>query len=168
MAGLSHLSLTPAPTKRLSHAPSSRSSKGKGKQREVRQFGGDDQDNNPDSHAYNDHGYNRLVSTNFTIFTLTKDNKLQVLISLSSLESRVELFCNKCSSNLSNCVRCKTHKTQDKIEILADSGTSECFTHTQSDLTEFEVLNNNELVVKTASITNFLKIKGKKAWIMTH
>jgi hypothetical protein len=72
-AGLSHLSLTPAPTRWSSHAPSSRSSKGK--QREVRRFGGDDQDNNPDSHAYDDHGYNRLVSTKFTVCTLTKDKK---------------------------------------------------------------------------------------------
>jgi hypothetical protein len=122
-AGISHLSLTPAPSRRLSHAPSSRSSKSKDKQREVRCFGGDDRDNNPDSHAYDDHGYNRLVSTNFTVCTLTKDKKLQLLSSLSSLESRVELFCNnKCSSNSSNCVKCKTHKNQDKIEIMADSG----------------------------------------------
>jgi hypothetical protein len=100
-AGLSHHSLTPAPTRWLSHAPSSRLSKGK--QREVRCFGGDDRDNNPDSHAYDDYGYSRLVSTNFTVCTLTKDKKLQLLNSLSSLESRVELFCNdNCSSNLSN------------------------------------------------------------------
>jgi hypothetical protein len=165
-AGLSSLSLTPAPTRRSSHAPSSRLSKGK--QREVRRFGNDDQDNNPDSHAYDDHGYNRLVSTNFTICTLTKDEKLQLLSSLSSLESRVELFCNKCSSKSSNCVKCKTCETQDKIEIMADSGTSECFTHTQGDLTEFEVLDDKDLVVKTASKTNSLKIKGKGAWIITH
>jgi hypothetical protein len=83
-AGLSRLSLTPAPTRWLSHAPSSRSSKSKGKKREEMRFGGDDQDNNPDSHAY-DYGYNRLVSTNFTVCTLTKDKKLQLLSSLSSL-----------------------------------------------------------------------------------
>jgi hypothetical protein len=76
-AGLSCLSLTPAPSNRSS----------KGKQREVRCFGGDDQDNNPDSHAYDNYGYNRLVSTYFTICTLTKDEKLQLLSSLSSLES---------------------------------------------------------------------------------
>jgi hypothetical protein len=166
MAGLSHLSLTLAPTRRLSHAPSSRSSKGK--QREVRRFGGYDQDNSPDSHAHDDHGYNRLVSTNFTVCTLTKDKRLQLLSSLSSLESRVELFCNKCSSNLSNCVKCKTRKTQDMIEIMADSGASKCFTHTQGNLTEFEVLDNKDLVVKTASKTNSLKIKGKGAWIIIH
>jgi hypothetical protein len=168
-ARLSHLSLTPAPTRRSSHAPSSKSSKSKGKQREVGRFGGDDQDNNPDSHAYDDYGYNRLVSTNFTVCTLTKNKKIQLLSSLSSLESRVELCCNnKCSSNLSNCVKCKTHKTQDKIEIMADSGASNCFTHMQSDLSEFEALDDKELVVKTASKTNFLKIKGKGAWIITH
>jgi hypothetical protein len=48
------------------------------------------------------------------------------------------------------CVKCKTQKTQDKIEIMADSGTSNCFTHMQSDLSEFELLDDNELVVKTA------------------
>jgi hypothetical protein len=167
-AGISRLSLTPAPSGRLSNAPSSRLSKSKGKQREVRHFGGDDRDNNPDSYAYDDHGYNRLVSTTFTVCTLTKDEKLQLLSSLSSLESRVELICNRCSSNSSNCVKCKTHKNQDKIEIMADSGTSNCFTHTQSDLSEFEVLDDNELVVKTASKTNTLKIKRKGAWIITH
>jgi hypothetical protein len=97
-AGLSHPSPTPAPSNRSS----------KGKQREVRCFGNNDQDNNPDSQAYDDYGYNRLVSTNFTICTLTKDKKLQLLSSLSSLESRVELICNKCSLNLSKCVKCKT------------------------------------------------------------
>jgi hypothetical protein len=169
MAGISRLSLTPTLTRWLSHTPSSRSSKGKGKQREFRPFGGDDQDNNLDSHAYNDYGYNRLVSTNFTVCTLTNDKKSQLLSSLSSLENRVELFCNnKCSSNLSNCVKCKTHKNQDKIEIMADSGTSNCFTHTKSDLTEFEVLNDNDLVVKTANKTVSLKITGKGAWIITH
>jgi hypothetical protein len=167
MAGISCLSLTPAPSRWLSHAPSNKLSKGK--QREVGRFGGDDQDNNPDSHAYDDYGYNRLVSTNFTICTLTKDKKLQLLSSLSSLESRVELFCiNKCSSNSSDCVRCKTLKNQDMIEIMADSSTSNCFTHSKSNLTEFEVVNNNDLVVKTGSKAVSLKITGKGAWMITH
>ena len=158
MAGISRLSLTPAPSTRLS--------KGKGKRKE-KQFGEDNQDNNPDSHAYNDYGYNRLVSTNFTICTVTKDKKLQLLNSLSSIERRVELICNKCSSS-SRCVRCKTRESQDKIEIMADSSTSECFTHTQSDLSEFQVLNDKDLVVRTASKANSLKIKGKGAWMITH
>jgi hypothetical protein len=157
-AGISHLSLTLAPSNRLS----------KGKQREVRHFGGDDRDNNPDSHAYNDYGYNKLVSTNFTICTLTKDEKLQLLSSLSSLENRIELFCNnKCSANSSNCVRCKTLKNQDMIEIKADSSASNCFTHLKSDLTEFEVVNDNDLV-KTASKAISLRITGKGAWMIIH
>jgi hypothetical protein len=103
----------------------------------------------------------RLVSTNFTTYTLTKDEKSQLLSSLSSLDSRVKLICNECSSNLSKCVKCKTHKNQDKIKIMADSGASNCFMHMQSDLSEFEVLDDDELVVKTASKTNSLKIKEK-------
>ena len=165
-AGISHLLLTPAPSLRLSQAPSTRSSKGKGKRKEKR-FGEDNQDNNPDSHAYNDYGYNRLVSTNFTICTVTNDKKQQLLNSLSSIERRVELICNKCSST-TNCVRCKTRESQNKIEIMADSGASECFTHTQSDLSEFEVVNDKDLVVRTASKANSLKIRGKGAWIITH
>jgi hypothetical protein len=51
---------------------------------------------------------------------------------------------------------------------MADSGASNCFTHMQSNLSEFEVLDDNELVVKTASKTNSLKIKGKGAWIIMH
>ena len=65
-------------------------------------------------------------------------------------------------------MRCKTQESQDKIEIMADSGASECFTHTQSDLSEFEVLNDKDLVVRTASKANSLKIKGKGAWMIMH
>jgi hypothetical protein len=65
-------------------------------------------------------------------------------------------------------VKCKTCKTQDKIKIMADSGASNCFMHTQSDLSELEVLDDKDLVVKTASKTNSLKIKGKGAWIIMH
>jgi hypothetical protein len=65
-------------------------------------------------------------------------------------------------------VRCKTLKNQDMIEIMANSGASNCFTHSKSDLTEFEVLNDNDLVVKTASKTVSLKITGKGAWMITH
>jgi hypothetical protein len=65
-------------------------------------------------------------------------------------------------------VKCETCKTQDKIRIMADSGASNCFTHLKSDLTEFKVLNDNDLVVKTASKTVSLKITGKGAWMITH
>jgi hypothetical protein len=54
------------------------------------------------------------------------------------------------------------------IEIMADSGASNCFTHLKSDLTEFEVVNDNDLVVKTTSKTVSLKITGKGVWMITH
>jgi hypothetical protein len=122
-AGISHLSLTLAPTRwlshapsgRLSHAPSSRLSKGK--QREVKRFGGDDWDNNLDSHAYDDYGYNRLVSTSITICTITNNKEQQLLSSLNSIESRVKLIHNKCSLKLVKCVKCKTHKIKTKIRL---------------------------------------------------
>ena len=133
---MSRLSITPA--------PSNRSSKSKGKQREVTPHGGGDQDNFLDSHAYNDYGCHRLVSTNSPMCKLSNDKKLQLLISLSSLESRTELVCNNMSSHCAKCAKCKTQKAQDKIEIIADSSTSDCFTHTQSNLSEFEVINDKK------------------------
>ena len=69
-AGISCLLLTPA--------PSNRSSKGKGKQREQALFSANDQDNNPGSHAYN-YGYNRSVSTNSPVCSLSDDEKTQLL-----------------------------------------------------------------------------------------
>jgi hypothetical protein len=74
MAGISCLSLTPAPTRWLSHTLSSRLSKEK--QREVRHFGGDDRDNNLDSHAYDDYGYNRFVTTSNNVSELSLYSRL--------------------------------------------------------------------------------------------
>ena len=166
-AGISCFSLTPAPSQRLSAAPLNRLSKGKGKQREQAPFSADNQDNNPGSQAY-DYGYNRSVSTNSPVCTLSDDKKLQLLDSLSSLESRSEFVCNITSSYTAKCVRCKTPKTQNVIEIMADSGTSSCFTHMKSNLSEFEVLDDKDLVVKTASKTNCLKVTRKGVIIITH
>ena len=73
-AGLSCLLLTPAPSQRLSSASSNRLSKGKGKQGERAPFGANDRDNNLDSHAYN-YGYNRSVSTNSPVCSLSDDKK---------------------------------------------------------------------------------------------
>ena len=156
---MSRLSITPA--------PSNRSSKFKGKQRERTPHGDGDQDNFLDSHAYDDYGYHRSVSTKFSTCTLSEDKKTQLLITLSSLESRLEFVCNKANSCSANCVKCK-RQTQETIEIMADSGTSDCFTHTKSDLSEFEQINDKRLVVKTASAKNSLKIKGRGALVIMH
>ena len=153
--GMSRLSITPA--------PSNRSSKSKGKQRKRTPHGGGDQDNFPDSHAYNDYGYHRSVSTNLPTCMLSDDGKTQLLNSLSSLESRVELVCNNISSHTTNCVKCKIWKTQDAIEIMADSGASSSFMHTKSDLSEYEVLivSLSKLQVRLTP----LKLKGEVHWL---
>ena len=49
---------------------------------------------------------------------------------------------------------------------MADSGASNCFTHLQIDLTEYTALDDDELIVRIASKTNSLEIKGKGAWII--
>ena len=51
---------------------------------------------------------------------------------------------------------------------MADSGASSSFTHMKSNLSEFEVLNDKNLVVKTTSKTSSLKIKGRGAMIIMH
>ena len=158
-AGFSRLSITPA--------PSNRSSKSKGKQREKTPHGGDDWDNNLASHAYNDCGYHRSVSTNLPTCTLSDDETTQLLNSLSSLESRLEFVCNNINSHSANCAKCKTPKTQDTIEIMADSGASISFTHMKSNLSEFEQINNSKLIAETASNT-ILKIKGVGAMMLMH
>ena len=105
--------------------------------------------------------------SNLPTCTLSDDETTQLLISLSSLESRLEFVCNKTNLCSANCVKCK-RQTQETIEIMADSGASNCFTHTKSDLSEFEQINDKRLVVKTASAKNSLKIKGRGALVITY
>ena len=50
--------------------------------------------------------------------------------------------------------------------MMANSSTSSCFMHMKSDLREFKVLDDKELIIKTASKTNSLKITGKGAMIL--
>ena len=95
---------------------------------------------------------------------LSDDETTQLL---NSLESRLEFVCNNINSHSAKCAKCKTRQTQESIEIMADSSTSISFTHTKSDLSEFEQINNDKLVAKTASNT-ILKIKGVGAMMLTH
>ena len=108
------------------------------------------------------------MSTSSPLCTLSDDEKTQLLISLSSLESRVEFVCNKMNLHTANCVKCRTPEAQDVMEIMADSAASDCFTHTKSDPSEFEAINDKDLVVKTASKTNSLRIMGKGALLIMH
>ena len=79
-------------------------------------------DNQHNSHAYNDYGYQRYVS-NFNINTVADCQ--QLLVALGSLSSSVEQY----MPHSANCVKCKTNKRQDLIELSADSGASLNFTH---------------------------------------
>ena len=158
-AGIGCLSLTPAPAMSI---------KAGGKQRtspdDDEQMGPDEIDNNPSSYAYDDYGYHRSVLLHSRNKS-TKDEKQQLLIACSSLASRIEFI----NSFAVNCAKCKTNsKTKKTIEILADSGASASFTMNKSDLTEFEQITDDDLIVKTAANDNTLMIKGKGALFITH
>ena len=59
-----------------------------------------------------------------------------------------------------NCVKCKTNKKQDLIELLADSDTSLNFTHERSDLSEFQEVHDNDFDIQTAAKSPPLAVKG--------
>ena len=59
-----------------------------------------------------------------------------------------------------NCVKCKTNKKQDLIELLADSSALLNFTHEWSDLSEFQEVHDDEFDVQTAMKSPPLAVKG--------
>ena len=78
--------------------------------------------NDPNSYVYDDYSYQRYVS-NFNINTVADCQ--QLLVALGSLSSSVEQY----MPHSANCVKCKTNRKQDLMELLADSGASLNFTH---------------------------------------
>ena len=126
-------------------------------------FGEDEIDNNPDSHAYDDFGYRRSVSTYSSFSALSTDEHQQLLNALSSLESRVDLL----NIHSACCPKCKKVRDEKDIDFLADSGASLSFTHSRSDLSEFEVIYN-KMKVQTASKDSQLQIVGKGSVFFSH
>ena len=59
-----------------------------------------------------------------------------------------------------NCVKCKTNKKQDLIELLADSSASLNFTHGWSNLSEFQEVHDDDFDVQTAVKSPPLAVKG--------
>jgi hypothetical protein len=58
-----------------------------------------------------------------------------------------------------NCAKCvKKHK--DQIDLLADSGASLHFTNQRSDLSKYEVVDDKDFTVYTASAGPPLKVTG--------
>ena len=83
-------------------------------------------------------------------------DRQQLLVALGSLSSSVEQY----MSHSANCVKCKTNKEQDLIELLADSSASLNFTHEQSDLSEFQEVHDDDFNVQTAAKSPPLTVKG--------
>ena len=97
-------------------------------------------DGQHNSHMDDDYGYWRYVS-NFDINTVADCQ--QLLVALGSLSSSVEQY----MLHSANCVKCRTNKRQDLIELLADSSTSLNFTHERSDLSEFQEVHDDDFDV---------------------
>ena len=120
----------------------------------------DDNKNDPSSYIYDNYGYRRYVS-NFDINTVADHQ--QLLAALGSLSSSVEQY----MPHSAKCVKCKTNKKQDLIELLADSGTSLNFTHEQSDLSEFQKVHDDDFDVQTATKSPPLTVKGVGCMFLT-
>ena len=103
-------------------------------------------DNEPDSYAYNNYSYDRYV-TELTPCTYTHEKQLLAL--LSSVDSSIKFVSNL--TTVYNCMNCAKCKTSDTIELMADSGASVHLTHVRSDLSEYEVMELDEMPLKTAS-----------------
>ena len=117
-------------------------------------------DDQHDSHALDNYSYWRYVS-NFNINTVA--DRQQLLAALGSLSSSVEQY----MPHSANCVKCKTNKKQDLIELLADSGASLKFTHEQSDLSEFQEVHDDDFNMQTAAKSPPLAVKGVGCMFLT-
>ena len=86
-----------------------------------------------------------------------------MLVALGSLSSSVE----QSIPHSANCVKCKTNKKQDLIELLADSSTSLNFTHERSNLSEFQEVHDDDFNVQTAAKSPSLTVKGVGCMFLT-
>src|ERR1700678_3582912 len=65
-----------------------------------------------------------------------------------------------------NCAKCvKKHK--DQIDLLADSGASLHFTNARSDLSDYEVVDDKDFTVTTASVGHPLTVAGRGSMYLT-
>ena len=90
-------------------------------------------------------------------------DRQQLLAALGSLSSSVEQY----MPHSANCVKCKTNKKQDLIELLADSGASLKFTHEQSDLSKFQEVHDDDFNMQTAAKSPPLAVKGVGCMFLT-
>jgi hypothetical protein len=126
--------------------------------------GWDDRDNNPDSYAYNDHGRGYISFSNNYFAHIDNKQHVALVSSLCSLISNVEHL--NIMPHSVNCVKCvKKHK--DQIDPLADSRTSLHFTNQRSDLSKYEVVDDKDFTMYTASPGPPLTVAGRGSIYLT-
>jgi hypothetical protein len=126
--------------------------------------GWDNRDNNPDSYAYNDYGQGYVSFSNNNFAHINNEQHVALISSLCSLLSNVEHL--NIMPHSVNCVKCvKKHK--DQIDLLADSGTSLHFTNQRSNPSEYEVVDDKDFTIYTASAGSSLKVTGRGSIYLT-
>ena len=121
------------------------------------QEGWDDRDNNPDSYAYDNHGQGYVSSSNATAH-INNEQHVALISSLCSLAYNVELNIEPHSAH---CAKCKNKSNKNRIDLLADSSTSLHFTNERSNLSEYEVINDEEFTITMASTGHPLTVRGQ-------
>ena len=116
-----------------------------------------------DSVAYDHYEPTRQVSS-LELESASNNSEQRLLwLAMSSLESKLEII----ESHAAQCSKCKNNKGETSCDLLGDSGASLTFTHSESDFTEYERIENGPSV-QTADAKSALKIAGKGAVFLTH
>jgi hypothetical protein len=126
--------------------------------------GWDDRDNNPDSYAYDDYGQGYIKFSTNHFAHINDEQHVALTSSLCSLISNVEHF--NIMPHSVNCAKC-VKKNKDQIDLLADSGASLHFTNQKSDLSEYEVVDDKDFTVTTASAGRPLTVAGRGSMYLT-
>jgi hypothetical protein len=123
-----------------------------------------DRDNNLDSYAYDNYGQGYVSFSNNHSAHINDEQHVALINSLCSLLSNVEHF--NLMPHSVNCAKC-VKKNKDQIDLLADSGASLHFTNQRSDLSEYEVVDDKDFTVTTASAGRPLTVAGRDSMYLT-
>jgi hypothetical protein len=100
------------------------------------------------SNTYNDYGQGYIDFSTNHFAHINNEQHVALISSLCSLLSNVEHL--NIMPHSVNCAKC-VEKNKDQIDLLADSSASLHFTNQRSDLSEYEVVDNKDFTVTTAS-----------------
>jgi hypothetical protein len=126
--------------------------------------GWDDRDNNPNSYTYNDYGQGYISFPNNHSAHINNEQHVALISSLCNLLSNVEHL--NVMPHSVNCAKC-VMKNKDQIDLLADSSASLHFTNQRSDLSEYEVVDDKDFTVTTASAGCPLTVAGHGSMYLT-